>query len=120
MKRLFTTACGVALICNFALAQSADTTLARIEPKENIAKETTSLTGENPVTKIKEASTDDSENEATTSTFKLPTKSPAFENKVGPNGEELFIRKHKFYYINGAGKKIKIKSSELRDKPKSS
>jgi hypothetical protein len=41
-------------------------------------------------------------------------------NKVGPQGEEVYIENRKYYYINSEGQKIKIKSTELREKPKHS
>jgi hypothetical protein len=37
-------------------------------------------------------------------------------DKVGPNGEELFMERGKYYYINDEGKKVKVKKSEVRDK----
>jgi len=36
-------------------------------------------------------------------------------DKVGPNGEKLFMQKGKYYYINEKGDKVKVKKSEVRD-----
>ena len=47
-------------------------------------------------------------------------KHSILNNKVGPNGEELFMKKNKYYYIDGAGKKVKARRTDLTDKPKSS
>jgi hypothetical protein len=48
------------------------------------------------------------------------TESPAdmtpVEDKEGPNGEAVFMENGKYYYMNEAGEKTKIKKSELRDK----
>ena len=38
------------------------------------------------------------------------------EDKVGPNGEAVFMENGKYYYMNEAGEKKKIKKSELQDK----
>lgn len=37
-------------------------------------------------------------------------------DKVGPNGEKLFMERGKYYYMNEEGKKVKVKKSEVRDK----
>jgi hypothetical protein len=37
-------------------------------------------------------------------------------DKVGPNGEELFMERGKYFYMNEEGKKVKVKKSEVRDK----
>lgn len=50
-----------------------------------------------------------------------PSPAPAvtpIENKVGPNGEAIFIEGGKFHYMNEAGEKKEIKESELKDKTK--
>lgn len=37
-------------------------------------------------------------------------------DKVGPNGEKLFMERGKYYYMNKDGKKVKVKKSDVRDK----
>lgn len=37
-------------------------------------------------------------------------------DKVGPNGEKLFMERGKYYYMDEDGKKVKVKKSEVRDK----
>ena len=37
-------------------------------------------------------------------------------DKIGPNGEKLFMERGKYYYMNEEGKKVKVKKSEVRDK----
>ena len=37
-------------------------------------------------------------------------------DKVGPNGEQLFMERGKYYYMDEDGKKVKVKKSEVRDK----
>lgn len=122
MKKLFTLACGVALIagCSVAHAQTEDSALARVDRKKNASKEepaksVTVTEGEN----LKQA------NVAPETKFVVPpagtdrnSKDAILNNKVGPNGEELFMKKNSYYYINSDGKKVKVKKSMLKDKPK--
>jgi vacuolar-type H+-ATPase subunit H len=45
-------------------------------------------------------------------------KDKPYSNKMGPDGEKVFIDKNsKYYYINHEGKKVYISKSQLRDKP---
>ncbi len=37
-------------------------------------------------------------------------------DKVGPNGEKLFMERGKYFYMDENGKKVKVKKSEVRDK----
>ena len=37
-------------------------------------------------------------------------------DKVGPNGEQLFMERGKYFYMDENGKKDKVKKSEVRDK----
>lgn len=37
-------------------------------------------------------------------------------DKIGPNGEKLYMDRGKYFYINDEGKKVKVKKSEVRDK----
>jgi len=114
MKKVFTLACSVTLICNFAHGQ--DATLAKIDERES----TTNATKvEVLVSDVEEASTV----KKSESTFKLPDyseKKSILKTKVGPNGEELFMKKNKYYYLDGSGKKVKARRTDLTEKPKSS
>jgi hypothetical protein len=47
-------------------------------------------------------------------------KRTATENKVGPQGEDLIIKKNRFYYLDEKGKKVKVRNRELKQKPKHS
>jgi hypothetical protein len=115
MKKIFTLACSVAMICNFAYGQ--DSTLAKIDEMET--KKNTTSKVEVQASDVEEVSTE----KKSESTFKLPDyseKRSILNTKVGPNGEELFMKKNKYYYIDGAGKKVKARRTDLTDKPKSS
>ena len=37
-------------------------------------------------------------------------------DKVGPNGEKLFMERGKYFYYDNDGRKVKVKKSEVRDK----
>ena len=37
-------------------------------------------------------------------------------DKVGPNGEKLFMERGKYFYYDNEGRKVKVKKSEVRDK----
>jgi len=116
MKMVFTLACGVAMICNFAYGQ--DTTLAKIDKMEHTTKKDVTTKAEIQVLDVEVSVEKKSE-----STFKVPDysgKHSILNNKVGPNGEALFMKKNKYYYMDGAGKKIKVRRTDLTDKPKSS
>ena len=49
-------------------------------------------------------------------TMERPNEIVPVEGKQGPNGEAIFRENGKYYYMNEAGKKKKIKESELQDK----
>jgi len=117
MKIVFTLAWGAAMICNFA--QGQDTTLAKIDKMESTIKENATTETEAPVLNVEEVGVE----KKSESTFKLPDysgKNSILNNKVGPNGEELFMKKNRYYYIDDSGKKIKARRTNLTDKPKSS
>jgi hypothetical protein len=38
------------------------------------------------------------------------------EDKVGPNGEQLFMENGKYFYLNESSDKVKVKKSDVRDK----
>ncbi len=37
-------------------------------------------------------------------------------DKVGPNGEKLFMERGKYFYINDKGNKVKVKKRDVKDK----
>jgi Ni/Co efflux regulator RcnB len=49
-------------------------------------------------------------------TMERPNERVPVEGKEGPNGETIFRENGKYFYMNEAGEKKKIKESELRDK----
>src|SRR5688572_18364902 len=116
MKIIFALAFSAAITCNFA--QGQDSTLAKIDQRESSIKKDALTEIEAPVTTVEEVSAVKPE-----PTFRLPDysgKHSTLNNKVGPNGEQLLMKKNRYYYINDGGKKVKARKSILRDKPKSS
>jgi len=115
MKKVFTLACSAAMIFNFV--QGQDTPLAKIDERETT--KTTATGVEAQVLDVEEVSTE----KKSESTFTLPDysgKHSILKTKVGPNGEELLMKKNKCYYIDGAGRKVKARRTDLLDRPKSS
>lgn len=49
-------------------------------------------------------------------TMERPNEIVPVEGKQGPNGEAIFMENGKYYYMNEAGEKKKIKESKLTDK----
>ena len=101
------------MICNFASAQTPDTTLARVDTKNTDLEEGKSISRTKPTTNR-------SEETAPSTSFKLPNQRSTLDSKVGPNGEDLIQKKNRYFYINNSGKKIRVRQSELKDRPKSS
>ena len=52
----------------------------------------------------------------TDQSMERPSEITPVEDKVGPNGEAVFKENGKYYYMDEAGEKKKIKKSELQDK----
>jgi hypothetical protein len=101
-------------ICSLSQAQSRDTSTnynqqAPVEEKR---------------TKSDDMKTNDAERVEGTTDQQLQQDADALEknfegstiDKVGPNGEKLFMEKGKYYYYDADGKKVKVKKSDVRDK----
>ena len=52
---------------------------------------------------------------ATDPSMERPSEITPVEGKTGPNGEAVFMENGKYYYMDEAGEKKKIKKSELED-----
>ena len=118
MKNLITpfSIAAVLSVCTLTHAQTQDSALARVD--------NTKKTDELPTTKPA-ANNAEQVNVEPQSKFVLPkanekSSKENFNNKVGPQGEEVFMERKKYYYINSDGKKVEVKQAELRDKPKHS
>ena len=106
-------------VCTLAQAQSQDTAIARIDNTKKT--EGLQATGSSPKNEV----VSDQIAVEPNAKFVLPKSQEKnakglLNDKVGPQGEEVFKENRKFYYLNSEGQKVKIKSTELRDKPKHS
>jgi len=126
MKKLFLIACSAAMmsICSMAQAQVQDTSSTdfnRPEPIEQGQQDDNNTQSDDMKTRDAER-VDDQQGQATDQQLQqdAETMKENFEgstiDKVGPNGEKLFMERGKYFYMDENGKKVKVKKSEVRDK----
>ena len=104
-------------ICSLTQAQSQDTTSTNY----NRQAPTEEKRGD---TKSDDMKTNDAERVEGTTDQQLQQDADAMEknfegstiDKIGPNGEKLFMERGKYFYYDNEGKKVKVKKSEVRDK----
>lgn len=123
MKKLSILLSSVVVLFLFATvhAQSQDTALARVDNKTTLKKA-------DPVKKTSISSeTNSSESGAVAphAKFVVPEmkdrkSTDLLDSKVGPNGEDLLIDRNGYYFVDDKGKKVRIDTKGLRDKPKHS
>jgi hypothetical protein len=129
MKKFITIACGAAFlhICSLAFGQNqeiASVTYTSVKKTEKVDNVSTPSMTEGIIEKeegTKDAAKIESSNfDHARASYELRKDHKKFDinNKVGPNGEEIFLKGSKYYYLNDKGKKVKIKSIQLKDKPK--
>jgi len=129
MKKFIAIACGAAVLhlCALAFAQNQEiasvkySSVKKTEKADNI---NTSPTKE-AVIENKEGTKDAPKIESSnfdqvriSYQLRQDHKKYDINNKVGPNGEEIFLKGSKYYYLNDKGKKVKVKNAQLKDKPK--
>jgi hypothetical protein len=119
MKKILTIVFGVALmgLCSLVNAQDQDTASTNISGQPAVEQ------GDD--TQSDDAKTQDAERPQSTDEQLQNDADELKENfegatidKVGPNGEKLFMERGKYHYMNDEGKKVKVKKSEVRDKSK--
>src|SRR6187200_725752 len=104
-------------ICSLTQAQSKDTTSTNY----NRQATTEEKRGD---TKSDDMKTNDAERVEGTTDQGLQQDADTMEknfegstiDKIGPNGEKLFMERGKYFYYDNDGKKVKVKKSEVRDK----
>lgn len=111
--------CGGAMIgiCSLAQAQSQDTTSTNHNRQAPVEEKRID-------TKSDDMKTNDAEQVEGATEQQLQQDADAMEknfegstiDKVGPNGEKLFMERGKYFYYNNDGKKVKVKKSDVRDK----
>jgi len=103
-------------ICSLTQAQSQDTTSTNYNRQPTEEKR-----GD---TKSDDMKTNDAERVEGTTDQQLQQDADAMEknfevstiDKIGPNGEKLFMERGKYFYYDNDGRKVKVKKSEVRDK----
>jgi hypothetical protein len=118
MKK-FLMLCGGAMIgiCSLAQAQNRDTTSINYNQQVPVEEKQ----GD---TKSDDMKTNDAERVEGADDQQLKQDADVMEknfegstiDKVGPNGEKLFMEKGKYFYYDNDGRKVKVKKSEVRDK----
>ena len=102
-------------ICSLIQAQSRDTTSTNYNQQTPV---------EEKQTKSDDMKTNDAERVEGTTDQQLQQDADALEknfegstiDKIGPNGEKLFMERGKYFYYDADGKKVKVKKSDVRDK----
>lgn len=126
MKKLLIIACSAAMmsICSLAQAQIRDTASTDYNtqpPVEESQQDQDNTQSDDMKTQDAERA-DDQQGQSTDQELQndADAMKENFEgatiDKVGPNGEELFMERGKYFYINEDGRKVKVKKSEVRDK----
>ena len=118
MKK-FLMLCGGAMIgiCSLTQAQSQDTTSTNYNEQPPTEQQRID-------TKSDDMKTNDAERVEGTTDQQLQQDADAMEknfegstiDKMGPNGEKLFMERGKYFYYDNDGRKVKVKKSEVRDK----
>ena len=129
MKKFIAIACGAAFlhVCSLAFAQNQEiasvkySSVNKTEKADNINTPPTNeaVTANEEVTKDA-AKIESSNFDQVRTSYQLREDHKKYDinNKVGPNGEEIFLKDSKYYYLNDKGKKVKVKNAQLKDKPK--
>lgn len=97
-----------------------DTPIARIDSKKSTKSVSPKKLNTNAPAELSSAATAVTASPAFDLTVVRKNADRSVLNKVGPNGEDLILKKNKYFYFNEKGKKIKVRNSSLRDRPKHS
>jgi hypothetical protein len=126
MKRSIIIATGALLlsVCSLVNAQNSDTTSTNLNtqtPVEESQQNQNNTQSDDMKTQDAERADGQQQPQSTDQQLEKDVEQMQqnFEgstiDKVGPNGEKLFMERGKYYYINDEGKKVKVKKSEVRD-----
>ena len=126
MKKLFIIACSAVMmgICSLAQAQAQDSSSTNYDtqtPVEESQQDQNNTQSDDMKTRDAER-VDDQQEQSTDQNLQddADAMKENFEgstiDKVGPNGEKLFMERRKYYYMDENGKKVKVKKSDVRDK----
>ncbi len=126
MKKVCLMACSAAMmgICSLAQAQVQDSSATDFntqQPVEQNQQKESNTQSDDMKTRDAER-VDDQQGQSTDRQLQEDAEAMKenFEgstiDKVGPNGEKLFMERGKYFYMDENGKKVKVKKSEVRDK----
>ncbi|HET6541658.1 MAG TPA: hypothetical protein VFG46_14310 [Chryseolinea sp.] len=119
MKKLLATVCGAAMICFATLSQAQDSTSTDFNNQNTVEQQSQDQPVQDGTNAIQQGQSRESgqpTEDQIDQTMERPNEIVPVEGKQGPNGEAIFRENGKYYYMNEAGKKKKIKESELQDK----
>ena len=135
MKKILATVFGAAMISIATLSQAQDSTStdyknrstveqqSQDQPIQDQSKATQDQPTQEPVqdgtNAIRQGQSRESSpptEDQVDQTMERPNEMVPVEGKEGPNGEAIFRENGKYFYMNEAGEKKKIKESGLRDK----
>jgi hypothetical protein len=125
MKKLsgFLFSVAVLFLFSMAHAQTQDTALARIDNKAMTKMTEAPITESTNLPEEHEAM---GEVAAPEIKFIVPetkdrkSRSSVLDSKAGPNGEDIQMDKNGYFFVDDAGKKVRIDTKDLRDKAKHS
>lgn len=123
-KLLIIASCAVMLsICSLAHAQVQDSSSTNYDTQTPVENQQDQNNTQSDDMKTRDAErVDDQQGQSTDQQLQQDANAlkENFEgatiDKVGPNGEKLFMERGKYFYIDEDGKKVKVKKSEVRDK----
>jgi hypothetical protein len=115
MKKLFTLVNSTLLltICGTVFSQPENSALAGINYQNEVNAGETKKISDPPGSKDAVLTTAT----VTFEPFKMIERTHS-EKKVGPQGEDLIMKGHRFYYLNEKGKKVKVRKNEMKAMPK--
>ena len=123
MKKLMIAACSAMImgICSLAQAQvqdSSSTDLNTPQPVEQSQQQNNTQSDDmktQDAERVDETQSTDQQLQQDADALKQNFEGSTID-KVGPNGEQLFMERGKYFYMDENGKKVKVKKSEVKDK----
>ena len=124
MKKIMIAACSAIVmgVCSLAQAQvqdSSSTDLNKQQPVEQSQQNQNNTQSDDMKTqdaeRVDQTQSTDRQLQQDADALKENFEGSTID-KVGPNGEQLFMEREKYFYMDENGKKVKVKKSEVRDK----
>jgi hypothetical protein len=126
MKKLFIMMAAIAMmgVCSLVQAQDQDTASTNLNttPVQENQQDAGNTQSDDMKTRDAERVDDQQQPQSTDKELQndVEAMQENFEgatiDKVGPNGEKLFMERGKYFYMDENGKKVKVRKSDVRDK----